>query len=431
MPRPSLARALTTWDVVALGLNGVIGGGIFLAPSTVARHAGSWSLLVYVFSGALVALIALCFAEVGGRFARPGGPYLYASEAFGPCAGFQVGWFTWLARITSLASLANGLVDSLSYLVPPAGGGAARLLVLAVLLGGLAVVNVLGVSCGAWTIDVLTGVKLVPLTLFILVGLPHVAAARLAPLEAPTPAAFADACLFMVYVFGGFEVLTFPASEMVDPRRAIPRAILVTLGIVAVVYVGVHAVAMGTLPGLAASRAPVAEAARGFAGPVGALAIGVGAILSICGTQGGLMLTAPRLLYAMAERGQLPETLTRVHPRFRTPHNAIVIQGALALALAAVGTFEELAKLSAIARIVSYASTCAATPVLRRRAAEPASFTLAGGPLIPAAAILLCIWLVASGSALQLALGAGALAAGLVLYGAWSAFRPGAGRGSR
>jgi amino acid transporter len=413
---PSLLRALTTWDVVALGVNGVIGGGIFLAPATVARLAGSWSTAAYLFSGALVGLVALCFAELGGRFGRAGGPYLYASRAFGPRVGFQIGWFTWLARITSLASLANGFVAYAAYLAPAAGAGAARLGVLALLLGGLTALNVRGVAHGAWAIDLLTLVKLAALGAFAVAGAFHVEPARLVPGEPPGAESFLEAALFLIYVFSGFEVLTFPAEEMLDPRRSVPRAIVATMTVVSVAYLSVHLVAMGTLDDLAASPAPVAAAAGSFLGPAAGAAAALAALLSITGTKGGLMLTTPRLVYAMADGGQIPAAFARVHPRFRTPHVAIAVQGAVALALAAAGTFEELAKLSAIARIVSYLATAAAVPALRRKMGGDAPFRIPGGPAVPAAALILCATLVASSSAAHLALGAGAAAAGSALH---------------
>ena len=414
--RPALARALTTWDVVAIGVNGVIGGGIFLAPATVARLAGGWSTAVYLFSGALVALIALCFAEVGGRFGRSGGPFLYAQEAFGPFTGFQIGWFTWIARITSLASLANGLVTYAGYLAPEAGSGIPRVAILALLLGGLSLINILGVAWGAWAIDVLTIVKMAPLALFVLAGIAHIEPARLSPGAAPDLSKLAEAALFMIYVFGGFEVLVFPAEEMIDHRRAVPRAIFVTLGVVALVYLSIHVVAMGTLADLGATSTPLSTAAQGFLGSAGGILITIGALLSICGTESGLMLTTPRLIYAMADHGHLPASLCRVHPRWRTPHIAIAAQGALALGLATAGSFEELAKLSAIARIVSYAATCLALLVFRARGGGSASFTVPGGPVIPVAAVLLCAGLVATSSARHLALGAAALAVGTLFY---------------
>lgn len=416
--RPALVRVLSTWDVVAIGVNGVIGGGIFLAPATVARLAGSWSTFVYLFSGGLVALIAFCFAEAGGRFGGSGGPFLYAEKAFGRLAGFEVGWFAWIARITSMASLANGLVAYAAYLLPAAGGGLLRLGLLALLMGGLTAVNLVGVRQGSRTINLLTVAKLAPLSLFILLGAWHVTPGNLVPGQVPSADAFADAALFMIFVFGGFEVLTFPAEEMIDPRRSIPRAILGTLAIVAVVYLGVHLVAMGTLgPDMASSKTPVASATERTLGPVGAIIITVVALLSICGTESGLMLTTPRLLYAMADHGHLPPYLCRVHPRFRTPYVAILVQGTLGLALAAVGTFEGLAKLSAIARIVTYAATCLAVPVFRRRETSPSAFTVRGGAAVPAAATLLCVWLVASSGAVHLMLGFAAALAGWAIYG--------------
>ena len=151
------------------------------------------------------------------------------------------------------------------------GSGIPRLGVLALLIGGLTAVNLVGVRQGARTINLLTVAKLAPLALFVLLGAWHVSPGSLVPGQAPSADAFADAALFMIFVFGGFEVLSFPAEEMINPRRSIPRAILGTLAIVAVIYLGVHLVAMGTLPDLASSKTPVASAAevtlgRAFAG---------------------------------------------------------------------------------------------------------------------------------------------------------------------
>ena len=401
---------------MALGINGVIGGGIFLAPATVARLAGSWSIFVYLFSGLLMALIALCFAEAGGRLGGSGGPFLYAQRAFGPFAGFQVGWFTWIARVTSMASLANGLITYAAWLDPAASTGVPRAALITLLLGGLTLINILGVGWGAWTIDLLTIVKLAPLALFVVAGLPHVTASRLIPGEPPSLAGFGEAALFMIYVISGFEVLVFPAEEMVDHRRAVPIAIFTTMSIVAAIYLSVHLVAMGTLADLAGSATPLAAAAQGFIGPAGAAVITIGALLSICGTEAGMVLTAPRVLYAMAEHGHLPQWLCRVHSRFRTPWFAITVQGGLGLGLAIAGSFEELAKLSAMARIVSYAATCLAIPVLRSRHSGSPGFMVPGGVLVPAAALVLCAFCVASATWAHLALLGGAVAAGCVLY---------------
>jgi amino acid transporter len=401
--------------MLAMGINGVIGAGIFLAPATLARTTGAASTFTYLAASALVTLVALCFAEVGSRFDRAGGPFLYARTAFGPLSGFIVGWFTWLARMTSLAALANGFVVYCAYLAPGADRGAARAAILTLLIGGLTAINIFGVRQGSRTLNFLTVAKLAPLLFFALAGAAFLDPQRLRPESWPASGAFGGAVLFLFYVFGGFEVLTFPAEEVREPQRSIPRAVLLTQAVTLLVYVSVHLVTLGTLEDVAQASAPVASAARAFLGPAGGVLITAGAILSIAGCQSGILLTTPRLLFALARDGRLPRALEAVHPRWRTPHLAILTQGIVGLGLALWGTFEGMAVLSAVARIVTYVSTCLAVLALRRSAGR-APFTVAGGPLVPIAASLLCVWVAAQGDRATILWGAGAALIGLLLY---------------
>jgi amino acid transporter len=410
-----LVRALTARDMLAMGINGVIGAGIFLAPATLARTTGAASTFAYLAASALVTLVALCFAEAGSRFERAGGPFLYARTAFGLFTGFMVGWFTWLARMTSLAALANGFVLYCAYLASGADRGAARAAILTLLIGGLTAVNILGVRQGSRTLNLLTVAKLAPLLFFVLAGAAFADPQRLRPESWPAAGVFGGAVLFLFYVFGGFEVLTFPAEEVKEPQRSIPRAVLLTQAVVLLVYVSVHLVTLGTLREVAQAPAPVASAARAFLGPAGGVLITIGAILSIAGCQSGILLTTPRLLFALARDGSLPRALEAVHPRWRTPHLAILTQGIAGLGLALWGTFEGMAVLSAIARIVTYVSTCLAVLALRR-SAGPAPFTVGGGALVPVGASLLCVWVAAQGDRATILWGAGAALVGLLLY---------------
>jgi amino acid transporter len=412
---PALIRVLSARDMTAVGINGVIGAGIFVVPAALVRSLGASSTFVYLLASALITLVALCFAEVGSRFDRAGGPFLYARAAFGAFVGFEVAWFTWLARLTSLAALANGFVLYAAYLRPGLDSGWPRALALCLLLGGLTVVNLIGVRQGSRTVNLLTVCKLAPLALFVLVGAAFVDPAALRPAGWPPLSEVTRSTLLLLYVFGGFEVLTFPAEEVADPRRSIPRAVLTTQIVVLIFYVSVHAVTLGTLPDIASSLTPVAAAAGRFMGETGGVLIALGAVLSIAGCQSGIMLTTPRLLFAVARDGRLPAALTRVHPRFLTPHWAILVQGAAGLVMALWGTFEGMALLSVIARLVSYVSTCLAALALRRRSG-PAPFSLPAGPLIPLAAAGLCVWLAAGSEAGTLAWGAAAALLGAALF---------------
>jgi amino acid transporter len=175
-------------------------------------------------------------------------------------------------------------------------------------------------------------------------------------------------------------------------------------------------VALGTLPNVAASQTPLADAAAGFLGSWGGLLLTAGAAVSILGTNSNTVLSGPRYLYALARDGYGPALLARIHPRFRTPAAAVVFQTAIALPLALSGTFVGLAALSAVARLATYIGTAAAVPVLRRKLGDRGGFRLPGGPLIPVAAILVSLYLASSATARNLRAAGIALAVGLLLY---------------
>jgi APA family basic amino acid/polyamine antiporter len=395
-PTRGLQRAIGRWDLVALLINGIIGAGIFGLPSRVHALLGPWALVAYVACAALVLLIVLCFAEVASRFDRTGGPYVYASEAFGPVLGFQVGWLAWLSRVTAFAALAHLFVDYLGHFVPGVVAAWPRAGVVATIVLALGAINWIGVRHAARVGDVFTIAKLIPLLLFVGVGVWFIDPGRVDFSTAPMPptASFSAAVLLLVFAFTGFESAVVPAGESRDPRRDLPFGLLVALGIVAPLYVAIQWVSLGTLPELAESARPLADAATRFLGEGGGALIALGALVSILGTLHGIMLAAPRMLFAMAEQRQLPAALARTHPRHRTPHLAIVAMAVVLLALALDGSFLAAVTVSTVARLLVYAATCAALPVLRRRAGtESARFRVRGGEFVALLALGLIVWL--------------------------------------
>jgi len=225
------------------------------------------------------------------------------------------------------------------------------------------------------------------------------------------------AALLLLYAYAGFENTAAAAGEYKNPRRDVPFALLAQIGFVTLLYAWVQWVALATLPGLAASATPLADAARRFLGDWGGWLLTLGATLSILGTNGNTVLTGPRYLFALAQGGYGPRLLAAVHPRFRTPAVAVVAQTAIALPLALSGTFTGLAALSVVARLATYLGTAAAVPVLRRKlGSRPGAFRLPGGPLVPVAAALLCVVFAASATGRDLVAGAVALAVGLVVW---------------
>lgn len=412
-----LLRAVSRWQLVGLAINDVVGSGIYLLPAAAAALLGAASVWAVVLAGLAAALLVLCFAEASSYFDQPGGAYLYTREAFGRLVGFEVGWMTWLSRVAALASFAAGLVQALTLFWPGAESGRGRAAIICGLILPLAAINVRGVSAGARTAVILVIAKMLPLLFFMAVGAWFADGTHLAVFHAPRGAALGQAALLLLFAYGGFENTPVAAGEYHNPRRNVPFALLSMILLVTLLYGAVQWVALGTLPGLARSLSPLADAAQRFAGPAGAWLLTLGAMLSIAGIASNTMLTGPRYLFALASDGYGPRWLAWVHPQYRTPAVAIVVQAVIALALAMSGSFIELASLSVIARVATYIGTAAAVPILRRRLSDRAAMRLPLGPTIPIAALLVAMALLGSATAASLMGVAGALLAGGIIYG--------------
>ncbi len=427
----TLRRVVPRWQVVGLSLNDVVGSGVYLLPAAAAAFLGPASLWAVGLAGLAVLLLVLCFAEAASRFDEPGSGYLYARTAFGPLVGFEVGWMTWLARVASVASLSVGFAQALSHLWPGTGAGWGRAAAVALPLLALTAINYVGVAAGARTAVALVVAKIVPLGVFVGAGLFAVSPEIARTQPATEEGGIAAAALLLLFAYAGFENTAAPAGEYRNPRRDVPFALLAQITTVTLLYLGVQWVALGTLPGLAASETPLADAALGFLGPWGGWLLTLGAAVSILGTNSNTVLAGPRYLFALARDGlregfgprPAVRLLARVHPRYRTPAAAILVQTAVALPLALSGTFVGLAALSVVARLATYLGTAAAVPVLRRKLAGASApgqaeraFRLPGGPAIPVAACALSLLLAASAGAQSLLAAAVALAVGLVLY---------------
>jgi amino acid transporter len=220
-----------------------------------------------------------------------------------------------------------------------------------------------------------------------------------------------------MFAYGGFEAPLIPAGEARNPRRDSTPALIVALGTIAAVYLLVQLAIVGVLPAAAASKAPVADAYAVLLGPVGASLAVVGALVSVWGYSTGAVLQSPRLLHSMAERRELPAVLARLHPHFRTPHVAILVFAILSLAMALAGSFEGIATLSAIVRLVTYALTCLALLLLRRqRPTEAPGFRLPGATIVAPLGIGFCLWLLSTRSLAQAWALGGLMAVGVGLW---------------
>jgi amino acid transporter len=413
---PGFRRAVSRWEIVGLSVNDVIGSGVYLLPAAAAAILGPMSVWAVILAGFAVLLLVLCFAEAGSYFDRPGGAYLYTREAFGELVGFEVGWMTWLARVSSVASLSVGFAQALGYLWPQTQAGIGRTLAITLPLLLLTAINIVGVKSGVRTAVFLAITKTLPLVLFIGAGL-FAMSWTLAAAPTPRTGTLGEAALLLLFAYAGFENTPAPAGEFKNPRRDVPFALVVQIVLVTLIYSAVQLVALGTLPNLAHSETPLADAAKLFLGPWGGLLLTVGAVLSILGTNSNTVLAGPRYLYALAADGFGPKALAWLHPRFRTPVVAILVQTAIALPLALSGSFAKLATLSVVARLATYFGTAAAVLVLRRKYPDvPGRVRIPGGPVIPVAALLLCLAFAASAEPSNLIAGAIAILVGYLLY---------------
>jgi amino acid transporter len=376
---PALLRGLGRVDVVALTLNNVVGAGIFTLPAALAAGAGSWSPAVLLVTVALASAMALCLVEVASRYDVTGGPMVYAGDAFGPLAGFVVGWLMYLSRLAGFGAIAVVMLDYGAGLWPTLEATAVRTTVVALVIGLLAAINLRGVVRGALISNVLTVAKLVPLVLLAVAGLGFWGS-KVAPLAAPSSVdELGGAVLVAFFACMGFEQAAILSGEARHPRQDLPVGILGGLAGAGVLYTLLMVACIRLVPDLARAPRPLADAAAALVGQRGATAVAVTAIIACAGTLSVWMIGSPRVLYALAAQGDLPGILAAVHPRWRTPAAAIVTSALLVWLLTVSGTFVYLATFSAVARLLMYASTCAALPVLRRRDG-PAPVSMWFGP---------------------------------------------------
>ncbi|HWZ25583.1 MAG TPA: amino acid permease [Verrucomicrobiae bacterium] len=390
-----LVRTIGRWSLSALIINSVIGGGVFGLPSVVAGRLGKYAPLAYLVAAAGIALVAACLSEVASQFSETGGPYLYARMALGRFWGIQIAWMTWLSRITAASGTANLFATYLAEFFPRALQPVYRVTILSALIGILAIINYQGVRSATRVSDFLTSIKIFLLLMFIAAGLGWlIAHGQVVPAPLTHAVALQDwlgAVLVLVFAYGGFEAVFFATGETRDPRKDSAVALFYALTLVTVIYTLVQVVINGTLANPSATERPLAESARHLFGNGAAAAIACGALVSIYGYLGANMLHTPRLTFALAECGDFPRFFAAVHPRFFTPHVSIIVYTILLLTFTVVGNFRWNITLSAVARLLTYASFAVALLVLRKKHPKADAFRLHGGPLIAILTLSFCV----------------------------------------
>jgi len=390
-PKLTLVRAMGRWSLTALMVNTIIGASIFGTPSLIAARLGSYSPAAYLVAGAGIAVIAACMSEVASQFSEAGGPYLYSRVAFGQFVGIEIGWLTWLSRIGATSAAANLFITYLSQFFPGVSGRFTRILVMALLVGVLAIVNVLGVVAGNRVSNFFTATKLFILLVFIAAGFAALAWRPSVRVIPPTPVTTAgdwfDAVLLLVYSYGGFEAALFVTGELRNPRKDAPFALLAALASVTLIYTAVQVVVIRTLPRAAETGRPIADSASQFLGPAGGALIAGGIVLSLYGYLSANMLHTPRLTFALGEHGDFPSAFAAIHKRFRTPYFSILVFAVVSLAFSVGGNFRWNATVSAVARLFTYGATALALPVMRRKRPEADAFRLPAGLLFTVLAL--------------------------------------------
>ena len=391
-----LVRAIGRWSLAALAINSVIGSGVFGLPAILANLLGRYSTLAALIAAAATGIIMACFADVSSRFSDAGGPYLYARAAFGRLIGILVGWFFYLALTTGPAANANLFVIYLAEFWPAVKQPWPRFVILTVLVGLTALINLLGVRQSTAANNVLTVAKILPLLVVIIAGGVMIAfrPATISPQALHFGgSSWLRAIVLMVFLFGGFESALAPMSEAKSPRRDAAFALFVTLIVSAAIYALIQWVVVEVLGSSATSDRPLAEVGRLSLGNSGASLVAVGAMLSVWGFLGAKLLGMPRLTFALAQQHELPPIFCAVSPRFQTPWFSIVFYAAVVWILAIIGSFAWNVTLSVIARLFYYGVICAAVIALGHRQAEAAMFRLPGGAFFPVLGIGICIML--------------------------------------
>jgi basic amino acid/polyamine antiporter, APA family len=418
-----LKRSIGKWSLVLLIINSIIGAGIFGLPSKVFALSGVYSLLAFGACAVVVMIFILCFAEVSSRFDKTGGPYTYAYNAMGPFPAFLTGWLLLLSRIFNYATLINLLVIYLSFFSPWFDQPVVRIACILLLTSFFTVVNYIGVKSSTRVNNILTIAKLLPLTAFIIIGLLNIQSGSLHTDQSFEFGSFSTSVLLLVFAFGGFESVLINTGEVHDPRKNLPFALLSAFLFITVFYCLIQLVSIGTLPGLASSEKPLADAARNFMGKEGGILIACGAVISITGTLNAIVLGGSRLPYAFSTEGQFPKIFSFIHPKRLTPVWSLFLYIAITTVVALVWSFFAALAIGAIIRVMVYLMVCISMIMLRLK--DPGKkdyFKVRFGYVLAIIAILLSVWLLTYSRVSELRDIVLCILPGIILFGIYKWF---------
>lgn len=415
-----LIRAIGLPGLTANIVNATIGAGIFVLPALVAKGLGPAAPLAFICCAIAMLLFVTCFAIAGSRVSLTGGLYAYVEVAFGRYVGFLAGILYCLTAICAVAGVVNVFVNSVAGLWPVLGNPIVRVVVMAFVYGILVLINVRGVREGAAAVTVVTLAKLLPILLFLCVGIFFIHPGNITFAAWPGSKALGDSVVVLMFAFVGIEVALIPSGEVKNPSRTVPRSIYLALLITTVVYLLIQVVAQGTLGSDLANYkdAPLAESALRFLGNAGRTILLAGATISAFGFVTSDILSSPRMIFAFGRDGSIPAWFAHVHPRYRSPDIAIITYAALAFTMSVTGTFEQLAVLSNVAVLLMYLLCCAACWFLVQRdiRADGKPFNFPGMKIVPALAIIAIIWILAHATVWEFEVNGIVMAIASILY---------------
>lgn len=428
------ARRLGLFSATMMVIGGIIGSGIFINPAVVAARLGTPALTMWVWGiGAVIALLgAFVFAELGARRPSAGGGYAYLREAFGPLSGFLYAWS--LLLIIATGAAAAVAMTFAGYALTLLGWSPdSRQPLAAGAIVALTLLNLVGVRPAAWSQNIFTVLKLLAIGALIVAGLflvgPVGAAAgeAIQPSEATWPLLIGSALVPVLFAFGGWQQTNFVAEEIIAPERNLPRALVIGVAAVAAAYLLVNLAYLEALGinGLALSVAPAADTMTAVVGSWGRTLITAGIVASTFGFLNLVLLVSPRVYQAMARDGLFFASFARLHPRWRTPVTAIVVQGCWAVILIYSGSYGQLLDYVVFADWIFFGLTAATLFVLRRRDGDTVpAYRAPGHPVSTLLFIAAAAWVVAGsigsnpGNALR---GSVLLLLGVPVYHYWQA----------
>lgn len=382
----NLLRTIGVFGLSSNIINVIIGSGIFVLPAIVAAGMGASGVFAYLFCGVLIALIMLCFAEVGSKITTTGGLYTYIESAFGKYAGFLSGNLYLATVLLADAAVSNALVNILAAAFPVFELELVRISFLFVVFFGLAFVNILGVRQGVALIKFLVIAKILPLLLLIVLGVPKVSMANISIDALPSFEQLGATSLILFFAFIGGETGLNVSGEVKNPNKNIPKSIFIGIAAVLIIYILIQVVTQGVLgDALADKKAPLAETARTIFGTTGFVILTAGAAVSMFGYLSGAILNMPRVLYALSRDRVIPvKAFGTVHSKFKTPHLAILTYAAVGFIIAALGSFETLAVIATGGILLQYLGVSLAVIKLRyTQKAQSGEFKIPGGFTVP------------------------------------------------